>query len=361
MLYVFCWMIGLATYDPGAAEATDWMKPPSWAGNYWGPAATRPARPGISRRSRPTRRWAAGSDGGELLRQGDIVFRLGDARVVPGIVPLSRFIARATGSPFSHTGVVAIEDGSPVVYDCSSAGVQRQPFEIWMLDSLGAPAVKRLTPEHRERIAGVIDFCRAAFEQQIPFDPGFRMEDDSLYCVELTEKAFRSQGLALSGPVRIGDWECLASFSLTALLIPPVSGLMLDRPITLEQPVYIPGNERYGVWASPLLETVFGPAPKVFQDAAPGEPGRLSLNGDVYMLVFALCEGRRSYAQLPARLLGDLVLQMTARGTLQTSGAELQRASLENEVACRMSTRASSLTLTEVRSDQCRSPSRQQP
>ena len=227
-----------------------------------------------------------------------------------GLVPLSRFIARATGSPFSHTGIVAIEDGSPVVYDCSSAGVQRQPFEVWMLDSLGALGVKRLKPEHRERIAGVIDYCRAAFERQVPFDYGFRMEDDSLYCLELTEKAFRSQGLALSEPVRIGDWEYLASFPLTALLIPPVTGLVLDRPITLEQPVYVPGNERHGVWASPLLETVFGPAPKVFQDACPGEPGRLNLKGDLDLLVFTFYEVRRSYAQLPARLLCDLVLQM---------------------------------------------------
>jgi Permuted papain-like amidase enzyme, YaeF/YiiX, C92 family len=362
VLRIICWMIALATYEPGAAEATDWMKPPSWSGNYWGPAATR-ARSAGNLPPLPSNpemgRWHGW--GREVLRHGDIVFRLGDARVVRGIVPLSRFIARATGSPFSHTGVVAIEDGSPVVYDCSSAGVQRQPFEVWMLDSLEAPAVKRLKPEHRERVAGVINYCLAAFERQIPFDPGFRMEDDSLYCVELTEKAFRSQGLAISEPVRIGDWECLANFPLTALLIPPVSGLMLDRPITLEQPVYVPGNERYGVWASPLLETVFGPAPKVFQDAAPGEPGRLSLNGDVYMLGFALCEVRRSYAQLPARLLGDLVLQMTARGTLQTSGAERHRASLEKEVACRRSTPASSLKLTEVRSDQCRGPSRQKP
>ena len=59
-----------------------------------------------------------------MLRQGDIVFRLGDARVMHGMVPLSRFIARATGSPFSHTGIVAIEDGSPVVYDCSSLGIR---------------------------------------------------------------------------------------------------------------------------------------------------------------------------------------------------------------------------------------------
>ena len=166
MLHTLCWMIALATYEPGSAEATDWMKPPSWFGNYWGPAATRarsagnlpplPSNPEMGR----WLRW-----GREVLRQGDIVFRLGDARVLRGMVPLSRFIARATGSPFSHTGVVAIEDGSPVVYDCSSAGAQRQPFEVWMLDSLGALGVKRLKPQHRERIAGVIGFCRAAYER----------------------------------------------------------------------------------------------------------------------------------------------------------------------------------------------------
>ena len=186
-----------------------------------------------------------------------------------------------------------------------------------MLDSLGALGVKRLKPEHRERIPGVIDYCRAAFERQVPFDNGFRMDDDSLYCLELTEKAFRSQGLALSEPVRIGDWEYLASFPLTALLISPVCGLMLDRPITLEQPVYVPGNERQGVWASPLLETVFGPAPKVFQEAATLEGGRLNMRGDLELLVFTFGEVRRSYDQLPARLVCDLVLQMRVRGPLQ--------------------------------------------
>jgi hypothetical protein len=127
--------------------------------------------------------------------------------------------------------------------------------------------------------------------------------------------------------------------------------MMLDRPITLEQPVYVPGNERNGVWSSPSLETVFGPAPKVFQDAAQGEPGRLNVKGDLELLAFAFGEVYRSYDQLPARLLRDLVLQTTARGTLQTSGGEQQRASLENEVASRSSTPASSLKRIEVRSD----------
>ena len=348
MLQLICWMIALATYEPGAAEATDRMKPPSWSGNYWGPAATRARSDG---RLAPLQtnaemgRWQRW--GRDLLRHGDIVFRPGDARVVRGMVPLSRFIARATGSPFSHAGVVAIEDGLPVIYDCSAPAVQRQPFEVWMLDSLGTPGVKRLKLEHRERIAGVMDYCRAAFERQVPFDNCFRMEDDSLYCVELTEKAFRSQGLALSEPVRIGDWEYLASFPLTAFLVPAVSGLILDRPITLEQPVYVPGNERHGVWASPLLETVYGPGPKVFQDAAQGETGRLNMRGDLYMLVFTFGAVRHSYDQLPARLLGDLVLQMTTRGTLQANGRELQRASLENEVDLPESSLKNSVKIVE--------------
>ena len=205
MIRFFCLMVALGNAEQGAAEATDWMKPPTWTGNFWGPAATR-ARltgqlPPLPTNAAMTRwsRW-----GRNVLREGDIVFRLGDARALRGIFPLSRFIARATGSPFSHTGIVAVEDGSPVVYDCSSAGVQRQPFEVWMLDCVGAMGVKRLKPEHRHHIPGVIDYCRSKFEQQVPFDYEFRPDDAALYCVELTEKAFRSQGLVLSaaGPDR---------------------------------------------------------------------------------------------------------------------------------------------------------------
>ena len=236
-------------------------------------------------------RWS--SWGRNVLRDGDIVFRLGDARTLRGTFPLSRFIARATGSPFSHTGIVAVEDGSPVVYDCSSAGVQRQPFEVWMLDCVGAMGVKRLKPEHRHRIPGVISYCRSKFEQQVPFDYEFRPDDAALYCVELTEKAFRSQGLVLSQPVRIGDWEHLGSYPLTALATPYVTGLMLEHPITLEQPVYLPGNEHQGVWASSLLETVVGPEPKLEREAAHSTESGLSLRGDLELALFAAGELHR--------------------------------------------------------------------
>jgi Permuted papain-like amidase enzyme, YaeF/YiiX, C92 family len=310
-MFWFCfWMISLASYDRGVAEATDWLRPPGWSGNYWGPAALRARLAGelpplpINSAMVQWARW-----GRKMLREGDIVFRTGDARICRGIVPVSFFIAKATGSPFSHTGIVAIEDGSPVVYDCSSEGVQRQPFEVWMLDCVGALGVKRLKPEHRRHIPGVIAHCRAAFEKEIPFDYGFRPDDRELYCLELTEKAFRSQGLTLSNPVRIGDWELLGNYPLTALLIPYCTSLVLDEPISLEQAVYLPGNDHHGVWASPLLETVYGPKPKGNQDAAPAQPGSFSVRGDLEMIVFTVHELGRSYSELPVRWMCDLTLR----------------------------------------------------
>jgi hypothetical protein len=250
-------------------------------------------------------RW--GNWGRSVLRDGDIVFRLGDARALRGLFPLSQFIAKATGSPFSHTGIISVEQGSPVVYDRSSAGVQRQPFEVWMLDCVGALGVKRLKPEHRSRVPGVIDYCRAKYEQQVPFDFGFHMDDAALYCVELTEKAFRSQGLALSEPVRIGDWEHLTGYPLTVLAMQHGTKLVLDRPITTQQEVYLPGNERQGVWASSLLETVVGPelSPKWKAISSPDAP--LTLRGDLELALFAVGELRHSYAVLPVRLACDLL------------------------------------------------------
>ena len=216
-----------------------------------------------------------------------------------------------------------------MIYDCSSDGIRLIPFEVWMLDCVGALGVKRLKPEHRHHIPGVIAYCRKRFEQEVPFDFEFRLDDPALYCLEMTEKAFRSQGLKLSEPVRIGDWEYLASFPLTALLMPHATRLVVGRPITLEQPVYVPGNDRQGMWASPLLETVFGPEPKGDHGAALGPPGGLSLRGDIELAVFAAGELRRSYTELPVRLMSDVALHPRIRGLLVARGPDAGGADLK--------------------------------
>jgi hypothetical protein len=320
-------MIALATMQRSVEDETDWMKPPIWSGNFWGPAATRARLAGqlpplpMNAAMTQWNRW-----GREVLREGDVVFRLGDARALRGIFHLSWFIARATGSPFSHTGIVAVEDGSPLVYDCSAEGVRRLPFEAWMLECVGSLGVKRLKPEHRRHIPGVVGFCRAAFDQQVPFDFGFRLDDSALYCLEMTEKAFRSQGLKLSEPLRIGDWEHLSNFPITALAMADVTRLAVGRPITLDQLVYVPGNDRHGIWASPLLETVFGPEPKGDPEEPTLELGHLSLRGDLKLTLIAAGELQRSYSDQPIRLIHEVAGDPWVRKLLTTWGPDERRA-----------------------------------
>jgi Permuted papain-like amidase enzyme, YaeF/YiiX, C92 family len=326
MLWFACWIAALSTYERGAAEPTDGMVPPGWTGNPWGPAATIARRegklPSIPMTDMMTRwdQWGRTS-----LRDGDIVFRHGDARTMLGFLPLSRFIAHATGSVFSHTGIIAIEDGDAVVYDCSSWGIQRQPLSVWMLDSIGSFGVKRLKPHLTQHIPGVLRFCRDVFERQVPFDAEFRMDDSKLYCVELTEKAFRSQGLALSQPVLIGDWENLVQYPLTALAFVRFSRLVLENPISLDQPVYLPGNERQGIWASPLLETAYPKKAKPKSGPPADASGRLSMRGDVVMTAFAIREMYRSYTELPWRLIGDVLVSLPSDDRTQVAESDGDR------------------------------------
>jgi hypothetical protein len=120
---------------------------------------------------------------------------------------------------------------------------------------------------------------------------------------------------------RLGDARALwGIFPLTALAIPYGTGLVLNRPITLEQPVYLPGNEHRGVWASPLLETVFGPKKKPDREAAFSHDSRLGLRGDLELAVFAAGELRRSYEELPARLICDLIQVPRVRELLTDRG-----------------------------------------
>ena len=163
----------------------------------------------------------------------------------------------------------------------------------------------------------------------MPFDFEFRPDDSALYCVEMTEKAFRSQGLALSEPVQIGDWEYLTSFPITAIVMPHATRMIFGRPIALEQLVYVPGNDHQGEWASPLLETVFGPEPKWDPKAAPGQPGGISLRGDVALIGFAVGELRRSYTELPVQWMGDVALHPRIRQLFASRGPDAGEGVLE--------------------------------
>jgi hypothetical protein len=237
-------------------EPTDRLIPGTWQGNPWGPEATRAratrAIPPIALTPK-MEQWDAW--GKAVLRDGDILFRCGDARILFGHFPFSRFVARASNSRFSHTGIVAIEDGETVVYDTTKAGVRRQPFCVWILDNAGPFGVRRVRPEDRPSAAKAVRYCRDLFALQPPFDFDLRIDDAAFYCVEMTEKAYRSGGMPLSEPVRLGDMESIARYPMCVLASLKFSHLSLD------QPVYFPGNERHGIWSCPRMVTVYESKP----------------------------------------------------------------------------------------------------
>lgn len=257
MIRIFSWILVLMVNTDDGLEPSDRLVPRGWEGNAWGPVATQAREAGSLPPVVLTPRMAQWDQWGrQVLRDGDIVFRRGDAHILFGLFPFSRFIANANNSLYSHTGVVSIENGAPVVYDTTKLGVRRQPFAVWTLDITGAFAVKRLRPELRDRIPAVLAFCRRAFAEQVPFDYNLRPDDESLYCVEMTEKAFRAAGLVLSEPILLGDMERATEFPLCMFGLWAVSQVALDQPLSFDQGVFFPGNERNGIWSSPYLETV---------------------------------------------------------------------------------------------------------
>jgi len=261
MPLLFRIVLSLATHSFDGKEPTDRLSPPGWQGNPWGPEATKARSEGKLPQIPYTpamKKWDAW--GRKTLRDGDVIFRRGDAKVLFGYYPFSRFIANCSGSRYSHVGTVVVEQGEPVVYDTTKAGVRRQPFPVWVLDNVTGIGVKRLKADRRSHIPGIVAYLHRVYAEQVPFDYDLALDDKALYCVEMAEKAFRSEGLKLSDPVKVGDMEHAAEFPISIFTFHYLSKLSLSQPLTLETEVFFPGNERHGIWSSPLLETVY-PAP----------------------------------------------------------------------------------------------------
>src|SRR5262249_4875047 len=98
-------------------------------------------------------------------------------------------------------------------------------------------------------------YLRRVYEAQVPFDYGLGLDDSALYCVEMTEKAIRAAGLPLSEPVRVGDMEHAYEKITAIVVLQYMSRWYVEEPISLERPVFLPGNERQGIGSAPKLRT----------------------------------------------------------------------------------------------------------
>ncbi len=176
------------------------------------------------------------------VMDGDIIFHTSKSSQ-------SLAIQRATGSRYSHMGVIFMRAGKPFVYEAVSP-VKYTPLDQWIARGAGGHyVVKRLknaatllTPTALERLHK----AAGKFVGR-PYDLAFGWSDDRLYCSEIVWKLYER---VLD--VRVGELQKIRDFNLTD---PAVRAKMRERygaNIPLEEPVISPG----AMFDSKLLDTV---------------------------------------------------------------------------------------------------------
>lgn len=176
------------------------------------------------------------------VREGDVIFHTSSSSQ-------SVAIQRATGSRYSHMGLILHRKGRPYVFEAIST-VQFTPLDRWIQRGTGSHfVVKRLrnadtllTPKALEKLQSV-----AARFAGRPYDLTFGWSDDRIYCSELVWKAYdRALGLQLGRLQKVRDFD---------LSDPAVREKMHERygnDIPLDEPVISP----VAMFQSSLLVTV---------------------------------------------------------------------------------------------------------
>lgn len=133
------------------------------------------------------------------LREGDIVFS-GSPTGQGGA------IMAATGSRYTHCGIVYLKDGRPMVLEAV------QPVGVVSLADFKARAKPGTFMARRLKTAVApanYQQARAWAEAQIgiPYDTRFLWDDGKLYCSELVWKIYQRAGVELCEPRRFRDYN----------------------------------------------------------------------------------------------------------------------------------------------------------
>jgi Permuted papain-like amidase enzyme, YaeF/YiiX, C92 family len=177
----------------------------------------------------------------EPLRDGDVIFQT--SRSTQSVA-----VQRATGSPYSHMGIVFMRGGQPYVFEAIER-VQYTPLRKWVERGVGSHYVVKRLHGPSELDSNGLDRMRKAarsFEGK-PYDLTFEWSDDRIYCSELVWKIYK-QALG----VEIGNLQKIKEFNLKD---PAVRAKMRERYGT-NVPLNEPAISPVAMFNSPKLETV---------------------------------------------------------------------------------------------------------
>lgn len=166
----------------------------------------------------------------KTLKDGDLIFQTSGSRQ-------SKAIQLATGSKYSHMGIVYLENGKAFVYEAVQP-VRLTPFEEWInRGEDGHFVLKRLknadsilTPETLEKLKKV-----GKKYQGKNYDIYFEWSDDKIYCSELVWKIYKE----VTG-IEIGKLQKLSEFDLSNDLVKKIMEERYGTNIPLEEKVISP-------------------------------------------------------------------------------------------------------------------------
>ena len=185
---------------------------------------------------------SSAEDADPPVSDGDLIFQTSRSSQ-------SLAIQRATGSPYSHMGLILYRDGKPYVFE-AIATVRFTPLDQWIARGTGKHfVVKRLRDASKTLTPRAVEKLRVAarrFEGR-SYDLAFDWSDTRIYCSELVWKAY-DRALA----IQIGSLQKIRDFNLSD---PVVRAKMRERygsKIPLNAPVISPE----AMFRSDLLVTV---------------------------------------------------------------------------------------------------------
>jgi hypothetical protein len=185
---------------------------------------------------------ACGNSSQLAVKDGDLIFQ-------KSLSSQSLAIQRATGSPYSHMGIVLLKGGKPFVLE-ASATVRYTPLKRWIARGDDSHyVVKRLKNAPTVLTASALEKLHNVARQFTgrPYDLTFEWSDDRVYCSELVWKIYDR---ALH--IQIGKLQRIKEFNLSDPVVQAKLRERYGNNIPEEEPVISP----VAMFQSSLLTTV---------------------------------------------------------------------------------------------------------
>jgi uncharacterized protein YycO len=130
------------------------------------------------------------------LKDGDLIFQTSTSNQSGAII-------FATGSAFSHMGIIKNEHGVITVIE-ASAKVRETPLRAWvnrgLLKRVAIYRDQRLTPEMARQL---LSYSRALYGR--PYDLFFSFNNDAIYCSELPYLAYKAVDMEIGKVQKISE------------------------------------------------------------------------------------------------------------------------------------------------------------